>query len=176
MGVSRVEFYQNGVLVTAMNTVPFTYSWNTATASNGSYTLTVKAYDASNNVATSSAVAVTVNNPISSASSIAVDSNATATVNAVLQYLTNLPTGTSNRMISGQYTDWRNGDTTDCNNGCDDLAAIKANTGKDVGILMNDWSFSDTRISNQQIIDYWNAGGLIMSRFAHQQPCDLFSL
>ncbi len=63
VGVSKVEFYQNGLLAAAMNT-GYNYSWNTSAVPNGSYTLTAKAYDAANHVTTSSAVAVTVNNPV----------------------------------------------------------------------------------------------------------------
>lgn len=64
VGVSRVEFFVNGVLLTATNVAPFSYNWNTTSMANGSYTLTAKAFDATGNVAQSSAVAVTVNNPV----------------------------------------------------------------------------------------------------------------
>lgn len=62
IGVSRVEFYSNGTLVSATNVTPYSYSWNTTSVANGAYTLTAKAYDASNNIGQSSNISVTVNN------------------------------------------------------------------------------------------------------------------
>ncbi|MHB8056969.1 MAG: Ig-like domain-containing protein [Desulfuromonadaceae bacterium] len=62
IAVTKVEFYVNGALQTADTAAPYTYSWNTASVSNGSYTLSAKAYDAAGNVGQSSAVQVTVNN------------------------------------------------------------------------------------------------------------------
>ncbi|WP_246163599.1 Ig-like domain-containing protein [Oryzomonas sagensis] len=64
VGVSRVEFYENGALLYAANTAPYSYSWNTASIANGSYTLSAKAYDASGNVGQSANVSVTVNNVV----------------------------------------------------------------------------------------------------------------
>ena len=64
-GVAKVEFYINGTLKTTATSSPYTYSWDTTAAANGSYTLSAKAYDAASpaNVATSASVGVTVNNP-----------------------------------------------------------------------------------------------------------------
>ncbi|MDU0460511.1 MAG: Ig-like domain-containing protein [Geobacteraceae bacterium] len=62
VGVSKVEFYNDGVLLYAGNVAPYSYSWDTTGVSNGSHTLTAKAYDAANNVTTSSAYTVSVNN------------------------------------------------------------------------------------------------------------------
>lgn len=62
VGVSKVEFYKDGVLLTATNVAPYLYSWDTTTAANGSYTLTAKAYDNAGNVGQSANVLVTVNN------------------------------------------------------------------------------------------------------------------
>ncbi|MDD2272133.1 MAG: Ig-like domain-containing protein [Desulfuromonadaceae bacterium] len=82
VGVSKVEFYRSGVLLTATNVAPYLYSWNTTTIANGSYTLVAKAYDNSGNVAQSANVIVTVNNTVAdtTAPSVAVtapSSNAT---------------------------------------------------------------------------------------------------
>jgi hypothetical protein len=63
IGVSKVEFYVNGALQSTDTTSPYTFSWNTTSVANGSYTLSAKAYDAANNVGSSSSVTVTVNNP-----------------------------------------------------------------------------------------------------------------
>ena len=61
VGVTRIEVCDNGVLAFASNQSPASYSWNTFLATNGSHTLTAKAYDAAGNVGNSS-ITVTVNN------------------------------------------------------------------------------------------------------------------
>lgn len=63
VGVTSVEFYLDNVLQSTDTTSPHAWSWNTAASSNGSHSLTSKAYDAAGNVGTSSPVSVTVNNP-----------------------------------------------------------------------------------------------------------------
>lgn len=65
VGVSRVEFYRDGTLLSASNVAPYSYSWNTTTVANGSHTLSVRAYDLSGNVGQSSQRTVTVSNTIS---------------------------------------------------------------------------------------------------------------
>ncbi|ABQ26507.1 Ig-like domain-containing protein [Geotalea uraniireducens] len=62
VGVSKVEFYGNGVLLSAGNVAPYSYNWNTASVANGGYTLTAKVYDAAGNVGQSGNVTVTLNN------------------------------------------------------------------------------------------------------------------
>ncbi len=62
VGVTKVEFLLDGVLQSTDTTVPYAWSWNTATATNGAHTLAAKAYDAANNIGTSSTVNVTVSN------------------------------------------------------------------------------------------------------------------
>jgi hypothetical protein len=62
VGVTKVEFYLDGALQSTDTTSPYSWSWNTTTASNASHTLTSKAYDAAGNVGTSAGVAVTVSN------------------------------------------------------------------------------------------------------------------
>ncbi|HLO04035.1 MAG TPA: Ig-like domain-containing protein [Symbiobacteriaceae bacterium] len=66
VGVTKVEFYLDGALQSTDTTSPYSWSWDTTTAANGSHSLTAKAYDAANNVATSTAVSVTVSNSGSS--------------------------------------------------------------------------------------------------------------
>jgi len=81
VGVTKVEFYENGVLLSAGNVAPYSYSWNTKSVANGSYTLTAKAYDAAGNVGQSSNVSVTVNNPVAdtTAPTVSVTAPANAT-------------------------------------------------------------------------------------------------
>lgn len=62
--ISKVEFYVDGALLATDTTSPYSTTWNTTTVSNGTHTLTAKAYDNLNQVGNSSPVTVTVNNPI----------------------------------------------------------------------------------------------------------------
>ncbi len=63
VGVVGVRFKLDGVNLGSIITVPpYTVSWNTASAANGSHALTALAQDAAGNTTTSSAVAVTVSN------------------------------------------------------------------------------------------------------------------
>lgn len=62
--VNKVEFYVDGALKATDTASPYTYSWDTTTATAGSHSLTTKAYDGATpaNIGTSSTVAVTVSN------------------------------------------------------------------------------------------------------------------
>jgi hypothetical protein len=62
VGVTRVEFLVDGALHATDTSSPYSASWNTTTATNGSHALTARAFDAANNQTTSTAVNVTVNN------------------------------------------------------------------------------------------------------------------
>src|SRR6202171_329054 len=62
VGVTKVEFYVDGALLSTSTTSPYSASWNTTTAANGSHTIAAKAYDAANNVGTSANVAVAGSN------------------------------------------------------------------------------------------------------------------
>jgi len=64
VGISKVEFYDNGTLCAAVNTAPYSFNWNTASAGNGSHTQVAKAYDTAGNVGQSASVTVTVNNAV----------------------------------------------------------------------------------------------------------------
>jgi len=65
VGVSMVEFYQNGVLLLAGNEVPYTFNWDTTTVGNGSYSLVARVHDSAGNSQQSATVSVTVNNLVS---------------------------------------------------------------------------------------------------------------
>jgi len=62
-GVIRVEFFVDGVLKGSDTTSPYTFSWDTTAAANGTHTLVTKAYDPSNNSGDSTPVSVSVSNP-----------------------------------------------------------------------------------------------------------------
>jgi len=66
VGVASVQFQLDGANVGALDTTaPYSVSWDTTTATNGSHTLSAIAKDAAGNSATSAAVAVTVSNTAS---------------------------------------------------------------------------------------------------------------
>lgn len=62
--VSKVEYYVGGsTKIGESTTSPYSVTWNTSTLSNGSYSLTAKAYDAAGNIGdTASSTPVTVTN------------------------------------------------------------------------------------------------------------------
>jgi hypothetical protein len=63
VGVAGVQFELDGTALGAEDTTaPYSISWNTATASNGSHTLTAVARDAAGNKSTASPVSVTISN------------------------------------------------------------------------------------------------------------------
>ncbi|NTV50801.1 MAG: hypothetical protein HGA20_14320, partial [Geobacteraceae bacterium] len=64
VGVTKVEFYCNGVLLYATNTSPYNFSWDTKGVADGGYVLIAKAYDNAGNYSQSSAVTVAVSNPV----------------------------------------------------------------------------------------------------------------
>ena len=64
VGVSRVEFYVDGVLVGTDTTAAYSMALDSTTLANGSHTLTAKAFDAAGNSATSADVPVSVSNAV----------------------------------------------------------------------------------------------------------------
>ena len=62
VGVTRVDFFVDGVLLSSDTSSPYSASWNTTSATNATHSLTARAFDAANNQTTSGAVSVTVNN------------------------------------------------------------------------------------------------------------------
>lgn len=60
IGLDHVEFLLDGALLGSDATAPYTYSWNSTTASNGAHTLQARAIDLAGNSGSSAAVNVTV--------------------------------------------------------------------------------------------------------------------
>lgn len=60
VGVERVDFLVDGVLLASDTTSPYTASWNTASAGNGSHVLGARALDLAGNTGSSAPVTVTV--------------------------------------------------------------------------------------------------------------------
>lgn len=65
IGVTKLEFYHDTTLFATDAASPYSVNWDTITAANGSYILTVKAYDAAGNVGISTPVSITILNEIS---------------------------------------------------------------------------------------------------------------
>jgi beta-lactamase superfamily II metal-dependent hydrolase len=89
VGVTKVEFYLDGVLASSDTTSPYSWSWTTTGATNGSHSLTSKAYDAAGNSKTSTAVSVTVSN----ATALNIGGYHLTQANSTLAYT--IPTGTT---------------------------------------------------------------------------------
>lgn len=62
VGVARVEFYVNGQFVASDTQAPFAFAWDSTSKPDGSYNLTIKAFDAAGNQGVSPVVTVTVGN------------------------------------------------------------------------------------------------------------------
>ena len=67
VGVTRVEFYDNGVQKSIVTAAPFTYAWSVSSALNGTHSWTAKAFDAAGNSKASTAVSLSVNVPVATA-------------------------------------------------------------------------------------------------------------
>jgi chitodextrinase len=80
VGVSRVEFYLNSTLIGTDSTAPYTTSWDTTTASNGTHTIKVVVYDTQNpSVTAEDTVSITINNPVPDTTPPTTPGNLTAT-------------------------------------------------------------------------------------------------
>jgi len=62
-GIDRVEFYADGTLLNTERTAPYTCTWDTTKAANGTHTLRATAYDAAGN-SRSADITVTVSNAV----------------------------------------------------------------------------------------------------------------
>jgi beta-lactamase superfamily II metal-dependent hydrolase len=93
VGVTSVEFYLDGALQATDTSAPYSWSWNTTTASNAAHALTSKAFDAAGNFATSSAVNVTVNNT-TPPPPVGTDLSGWRLVQSAASYTFTLPAGT----------------------------------------------------------------------------------
>jgi hypothetical protein len=65
IGVTKVEFHVDGALNGNDTTSPYSITLNSTTLTNGSHSLTAKAYDAAGNIGTSTAAVFSVNNSAS---------------------------------------------------------------------------------------------------------------
>ncbi len=74
IGVTKVDFYQGTTFISTDTTSPYSVSWNTASVSNGTYSLTARAYDAAGNTRTSTPVSVSVSNTVVNPISVSITS------------------------------------------------------------------------------------------------------
>ncbi|HVE81762.1 MAG TPA: S8 family serine peptidase [Myxococcales bacterium] len=63
VGVTRVALYVDGTYAGSDASAPFSFSWDSTAAANGSHALKARAFDAAGNFGDSAAVQVTVSNP-----------------------------------------------------------------------------------------------------------------
>ncbi len=81
VGVAKVELRINGALFATSATAPFSFSWDTTTAPDGTYTLEATDYDTAGNVGTSGSVPVKVANAVDTiAPTVAITSPANGAV------------------------------------------------------------------------------------------------
>ncbi len=99
VGVTKVQFLVDGVIVSTDTTSPYSYTWDSSNASNGSHQISAKAFDARNNTDTNS-VNVTVSNSVS----------AIITASSTWKYLDNGSNqGTAWRATSFNDSSWASG-------------------------------------------------------------------
>src|SRR2546421_274007 len=72
VGVTRIDYMQDGQVLGALSPAAMTFSWNTAAVSNGAHTLTARAYDAAGNATTAPGISVTVANADTTAPAVAI--------------------------------------------------------------------------------------------------------
>ena len=65
VGISKVSFLVDGVVVATSTTSPYTATWNSATVGDGPVTVTAQATDAAGNTATTAGQADTISNAAS---------------------------------------------------------------------------------------------------------------
>jgi hypothetical protein len=79
VGVTKVEFYVDGVLKSTDTTAPYAATLDSTTLTNGSHALTAKAFDAAGNTTTSSAVNFSVSNVVADTTLPVVSASETGT-------------------------------------------------------------------------------------------------
>ncbi|HJW73424.1 MAG TPA: M4 family metallopeptidase [Geothrix sp.] len=91
VGVSKVEFYVDGVLKGTDTTSPYSMTLDSTTLTNATHSLVAKAYDAAGNIGTSTAVSFTVSNAVPTGTYIEVEANDTvATANVVAKTISTI--------------------------------------------------------------------------------------
>ncbi len=89
-GISKVDFYVDGIDLYSDTSAPFSYSWSTTRYTNASHIVRVRAYDTASQYADSS-ITVNVNNTTATITISNVRSTTTGTT-ATISWKTNIPT------------------------------------------------------------------------------------
>lgn len=105
VGVNKVEFYDNSILIGMSTASPYTTPWDTTTVTNGQHLVTARAYDTAGNISTDTST-VTVQNGDQQAPSV--PGNVTATASAYNNVALQWTASTDNTGVAG-YTIQRNG-------------------------------------------------------------------
>jgi len=100
VGVSRVEFYVDDVLIGSDTTSPYGATWNSSGVSNGAHTLKAIAFDAGG-LANESAVSVSVDNPLPSGANVALAANGGQVVSYSHQFESGGYNAQASRIIDG---------------------------------------------------------------------------
>ena len=109
VGVASVQFQLDGANVGALDTTaPYSFSWNTTTATNASHTVRAIAKDAAGNSTTSAGVTVTVNNGAADTTPPSVPTGLTATAASSSQINLSWTASTDNVGVTG-YKVFRGG-------------------------------------------------------------------
>ena len=112
VGVTRVEFYVDGVLAGTDTAAPYTLAYDSTKVADGSHSLVAKAYDAAGNVGTSTSVAFTVSNGTGGGSTAQILGNPgfeTGTASPWVAATGILDNGTSEAAHSGSWKAWLDG-------------------------------------------------------------------
>ena len=113
VGVTSVQYFLDGIALSGeIAAAPYTFAWNTATATNGNHSLTAVAKDAAGLTATSPGVAVNVSNastPVAFVQSTGSNNNAGATT--IVQAFTSPVTAGSLIVVA---VSWGNSSTLTC--------------------------------------------------------------
>ena len=108
VGLSRVEFYNDGALIFAGNAAPFNLNWDTRLVANGSHTLLARVYDLAGNLAEST-ISVTVNNVVPdtvapAVSSFSMPSSATSLTVAISSFAATDNVGVTGYLVTESAT------------------------------------------------------------------------
>ncbi|MDP1832790.1 MAG: M4 family metallopeptidase [Geothrix sp.] len=90
VGVTKVEFYVDGVLKGTDTTSPYSMTLNSTTLTNATHSLTAKAYDAAGNATTSTAVNFTINNTTATSFTEVESNGTTAAANVIADTITTI--------------------------------------------------------------------------------------
>ncbi|HJV47985.1 MAG TPA: Ig-like domain-containing protein [Geothrix sp.] len=111
VGVTKVEFYVDGILKGTDTASPYTLGLDSTTLANGGHSLTAKAYDAAGNVGSAPALSFSVSNSVPTGSSLA-ESFDTGTKTSYTAGPVTLSTGTwtlTDALLGSSTSDAKNG-------------------------------------------------------------------